>query len=251
MKGPELAAPRPLLALENLAKSWVSGGSLIHAVDDVSLAVHEGEFVSIYGPSGSGKSTLLMIAAGLVSPDDGAVWVDGRDIVDLTDAEASDHLRRTVGFVHQHFDLMAGVSAIDNAALKLLAERISRRRAQRTALPWLRSVGLEGRKRHTPDQLSGGEAQRVAIARALANEPKLLLADEPTGNLDTQSGDDVLSLFDRLRVERGLAVVLVTHDPEAAERSDRVYTLRDGKLTAGLQLATRRRPPQQRAAAQR
>jgi putative ABC transport system ATP-binding protein len=219
------------LELRGVAKQYQSGGETVRAVDGVSLAVAPGEVVALYGPSGSGKTTLLLLAAGLIAPSAGSVHFDGRDLAELSDQEAAEYQRRDVGFISQSFDLMAGVPAIDNAAVKLLADRVPLVVARREATPWLERVGLGRRLHHMPAHLSGGERQRVAIARALANGPRLVLADEPTGNLDTQRGAEVLELLMRVSRERDAAVVLVTHDPLAAEVADRVLTLRDGRLT--------------------
>ncbi len=218
------------LELNGVVKHYASGEETVRAVDGVSLAVAPGEVVALYGPSGSGKTTLLLLAAGLLAPDRGTVSFGGRDLGALSGAEAAAYQRRDVGFVSQSFDLLPGVPAVDNAAVKLLADRVPLAAARREARPWLEHVGLGHRVHHLPAHLSGGERQRVAIARALANGPRLVLADEPTGNLDTRRGGEVLALLLRVSREQGAAVVLVTHDPHAAEVADRVLTLRDGQL---------------------
>jgi putative ABC transport system ATP-binding protein len=218
------------LALRDVAKSYASGPEVVRAVDDVTLEVNVGEMVALFGPSGSGKTTLLMLAAALVKPDRGSVIFDGRDVGALTASEASDYRLHDVGVVFQDYELMPGVPAIENAAIKLLADPISLSTARRKALPWMRRVGLEHRLEASPDQLSGGERQRVAIARALANEPRLILADEPTGSLDTHRGLEILELLRDIAREQGAAVLLVTHDVQAADVADRVHTLRDGRL---------------------
>jgi putative ABC transport system ATP-binding protein len=171
-----------VLELDGVVKHYQGfGGEVIRAVDGVTLAIGAGELVALHGPSGSGKSTLLLLAAALMTPDAGVVRFEGRDLASLSAREAADYQRREVGFVYQSFHLMAGVPAIENAAIKLLADRVALKQARRAAIPWLERVGLAGRLNHTPDQLSGGERQRVAIARALVNEPRVILADEPTG----------------------------------------------------------------------
>ncbi|HKG03433.1 MAG TPA: ABC transporter ATP-binding protein [Conexibacter sp.] len=218
------------LELRDVVKHYPSGEETVRAVDGVTLAVAPGEVVALYGPSGSGKTTLLLLAAGLVAPDAGSVRFGGRDVGGLSDEQAAVYQRRDVGFISQSFDLLAGVPAVDNAAVKLLADRVPLAAARREATPWLERVGLGRRLHHMPAQLSGGERQRVAIARALANEPRLVLADEPTGNLDTRRGEEVLELLLSMSREREAAVVLVTHDPHAAEVADRMLTLRDGRL---------------------
>jgi ABC-type lipoprotein export system ATPase subunit len=227
-------SPRPrgaVLELDGVVKHYrTPGGEVVRAVDGVTLTVGAGELVALHGPSGSGKSTLLLLAAALMAPDMGAVRFDGRDLADLSPGEAADYQRRELGFVYQSFHLMAGVPATENAAIKLLADRVSLGQARRLAIPWLERVGLEARLSHTPDRLSGGERQRVAIARALVNEPRLILADEPTGSLDTRRGGEILALLSGIARQQRAAVVLVTHDPQAAAFADRVCTLCDGKL---------------------
>jgi putative ABC transport system ATP-binding protein len=222
------------LELRELVKHYSSGCELVRAVDGVSLSVGPGELVALYGPSGSGKSTLLLMIAGLLTPDGGSVLFDERDVTGLSAGEGARYRRRDVGFVFQSFHLMSGASALDNAALKLLGDGWSLRDARRVTRPWLQRVGLGEREGHTPEQLSMGERQRVAIARALAGEPRLLLTDEPTGNLDSKRGREILGLLRDLCHERGIPGLLVTHDPQATAFVDRVHTLRDGHLNEGL-----------------
>lgn len=219
-----------MLALEQVVKHYQSGTEAVPAVDNVTLSVSGGEMVALYGPSGSGKTTLLQLAAALLVPDAGKVTFDGRDLSSLTSNEADDYRRLDVGFVFQDIDLWRGVSARENAALKLVADPMSWRAALKQATTWLQRVGLGHKLDEVPEHLSGGERQRVAIATALANEPRLILADEPTGSLDTKRGHDILTLLHTIARERNAAVLLVTHDPQAAEIADRVHTLRDGKL---------------------
>ncbi len=221
-----------MLELRALTKRFQSGPELVTAVDGASLTVAAGELIALYGPSGSGKSTLLRIAAGITRPDAGSVLFEGRDVGAFGEREAVRYRRSELGFVWQSFQLQPGLSALDNAATKLLAEGLSFRRARARALGLLELVGLEARARHLPDQLSTGERQRVAIARALANDPKLVLADEPTGNLDTARGEQVLELLARACAERGIGVLLVTHDERAARFARRVLVLRDGRVEA-------------------
>jgi len=220
-----------VLGLHGVVKHYPGfGGEVVRAVDGVTLDVGAGEIVAMHGPSGSGKSTLLMLAAALMAPDLGTVRFEGRNLAELSASEAADYQRRRIGFIFQSFHLMAGVPAVENAAIKLLADRVPLKQARRAAVPWLERVGLSGRLNHTPDQLSGGERQRVAIARALVGEPRLILADEPTGSLDTQRGGEILALLSRIARQQQVAVLLVTHDPQAAAVADRVCTLRDGKI---------------------
>ncbi len=222
------------LELRELVKHYSSGSEVVRAVDGVSLTVAPGELVALYGPSGSGKTTLLLLTAGLLDPDRGSVWFGERDVTSLPAAEAARFRRREVGFVFQSFHLIAGASALDNAALKLLGDGWTLRDARRVTRPWLERVGLREREEHTPDKLSMGERQRVAIARALAGEPRLLLTDEPTGNLDSKRSREVLALLRDLCRERSIPGLLVTHDPQARAFVDRVHTLRDGHLSEGL-----------------
>jgi putative ABC transport system ATP-binding protein len=219
-----------LLELRDLVKHYPAiGGEPVRAVDGVSLAVQPGEMVALYGPSGSGKTTLLLMVATLLQPTSGAVLIGGRDVSSLTEREASHFRLSELGFIRQNFDLLPGVTAIDNATLKLL-KSMRWREAHRKIAPLLERLGLGERLEHRAELLSMGERQRVMIARALSTEPRLLLADEPTGSLDTQRGREVLELLTELCREHQVAIVLVSHDPQAAAYADRVYALRDGKL---------------------
>jgi putative ABC transport system ATP-binding protein len=222
------------LELTEVVKHYPARGETVRAVDGVSLKVEPGEFAALYGPSGSGKTTLLLLAAALMEPDSGSVKFGGSNVAHLSQRDAARYRRTDVGFVFQTFHLVPVASALDNAALKLLSEGLSLDQARHKARPWLERVGLGPRISHTPRELSKGECQRVAIARALANDPRLLLADEPTGNLDTNRSREILTLLRELCDEREIPVLLVTHDPEAATYADRVYTLRDGLLEEGL-----------------
>jgi putative ABC transport system ATP-binding protein len=220
-----------LIELDGLVKHYpVAGGETVRAVDGVSLSVAPGEMLALYGPSGSGKTTLLLMVATLLRPTAGSVSIDGRDVSSLTEREASHFRLQQLGFIRQNFDLLPGVSAIDNAILKLL-KSVRWRDARRQITPLLERLGLAERLSHRAETLSMGERQRVMIARALSTEPSLLLADEPTGSLDTQRSREVLDLLRELCRERGVAVVLVSHDPLAAGYADRTYALRDGKLS--------------------
>ncbi len=220
-----------MLELRELVKHFPAVyGEPVRAVDSVSLSVARGELVAIYGPSGSGKTTLLMLIAALLRPDAGEVLVDGRDVSELSPRDAARYRLSELGFVRQAVNLMPGGDALDNAALKLMGTDIGAREARGRIRPLLGRLGLQERSTHRPEQLSMGERQRVMIARALSTEPKLVLADEPTGNLDTQRGAEVLGLLQEICRERGAAVVLVTHDPQAASYADRVQALRDGRL---------------------
>ena len=226
-----------VLELEQVVKHYADLSEVVRAVDDVTLSVGAGEMTALYGPSGSGKSTLLLLAAALLAPDAGVVSFEGRGLASFSNEQIADYQRRDVGFIYQSFHLMTGVPAVENAAVKLLADGVSLRRARDAAVPWLERVGLEHRLDHVPERLSGGERQRVAIARALVNEPRLILADEPTGSVDSQRGAEIISLLADIAHERDVAVLLVTHDPQAAAIADRVYRLHDGKLLDGDSVA--------------
>jgi putative ABC transport system ATP-binding protein len=236
-----------VLELRDLEKHYPAvGGETVRAVDGVSLEVAAGEMVVLYGPSGSGKTTLLLMVATLLEPTSGSVVIAGRDVSSLSEREASSFRLSELGFIRQNFDLLPGVSAIDNAVLKLLGS-MRWRDARREITPLLERLGLGGRLEHRSETLSMGERQRVMIARALSTEPRLLLADEPTGSLDTQRGREVLELLRGLCRERGVAVVLVSHDPMAAAFADRVFALRDGVLAEHEPDLTRARPVAQPA----
>jgi putative ABC transport system ATP-binding protein len=221
-----------MLELEGVVKRYRGASEEVRAVDGVDLSLDAGEIVALLGPSGSGKTTLLLLIAALLQPDRGTIRFDGRDLSSLSESEASDYLLRDVGFIYQNYHLMPRVSAIENTSIKLLLGGVGSREAQAIARPWLERVGLGDRLRHKPHELSGGERQRIAIARALAGAPKLILADEPTGNLDSVRSEEIIELLRSIAHERGAAVLLVTHDAEAAAIADRRYTLRDGKLLA-------------------
>ncbi len=220
-----------MLELRELVKHFPAlSGPPVRAVDGVSLSVHSGEFVALYGPSGSGKTTLLMLIAALLRPDAGSIVLGGCDVSELSDREAANYRLHDLGFVRQSLNLIAGATALDNAALKLMGTDIGSREARRRIEPLLDRLGLAERSGHRAEQLSMGERQRVMIARALSTEPKLVLADEPTGSLDTERGRQVLALLAETCRERQVGVLLVTHDPQAAGFADRVYALRDGRL---------------------
>jgi putative ABC transport system ATP-binding protein len=220
-----------MLQLRDLVKHYdTAGGETVRAVDGVNLHVRPGELVALYGPSGSGKTTLLLMVATLLAPSAGTITIDERDVSSLSEREASRFRLQQLGFIRQNFDLLPGVTAIDNAALKLL-KTLRWRDAHRQIEPLLERLGLGGRLGHRAETLSMGERQRVMIARALSTEPSLLLADEPTGSLDSQRSREVLELLRELCRERNVATVLVSHDPLAAGYADRVLALRDGKLS--------------------
>ncbi len=219
-----------MLELHQVVKRYRSGGEDVRAVDGVSLQLQAGEMLALQGPSGSGKSTLLLLAAAALRADAGLVSYQGTDLATLSEDETAQYRLAEIGLVSQNTHLMARVSALENAATKLLLGGVALREARERASEWLERVGMAERARRTPEQLSGGERQRVAIARALAGEPKLILADEPTANLDSERSGAIVALLGELAREHGKAVLLVTHDPEAARAADRVLALRDGRL---------------------
>jgi putative ABC transport system ATP-binding protein len=220
-----------VLELRELVKHFrVGEGEPVRAVDGVSLSLEEGELLALYGPSGSGKSTLLMLIAALLRPDSGAVVLDGEEISAYSEEQAARYRLHDVGLVPQNPELLPGSRVIENAALKLWL--YDRRGAEARVRPLLERLGLGGRLTQRSEQLSVGERQRLMIAIALSTEPRLVLADEPTGSLDTRRGHEVLALLSEACRERGVAVLLATHDPQAAAFADRVLELRDGRLGA-------------------
>ena len=220
----------PAVEAVDVRRSYRLDGISVEALRGVSLRIDPGEYVAVVGPSGSGKSTLMHLLGCLDRPTDGLLRVGGRDVATLSDAELAELRNRTIGFVFQSFQLLGRTSALDNVALPLVYRGVRRAERRERAAAALTAVGLGHRLEHRPGQLSGGEQQRVAIARALVGEPSLLLADEPTGNLDTASGMEVMAILDSLVVDRGVAVVVVTHDLEVAELARRRIRVRDGLL---------------------
>lgn len=220
-----------MLELDRARKYYPSAEQTVHAVNDVSLTIRACEFAAIFGPSGSGKTTLLLLAAGLLRTDSGRVLFEGRDLASLPKQEVLSYRRTNLGFVFQTFNLVNGLTAEENVAIPLLLRGTPHRHALERARRGLAELGLERRADHTPKMLSGGEQQRVAIARALIGEPRLILADEPTGNLDGETGETVLDLLSTLPRERGAALILVTHDTSVSSHADRVLVMRDGTLT--------------------
>jgi len=233
-----------VLELEDVSKHYQGAGEQVHAVDGLTLRVNAGEMVAVHGPSGSGKTTLLLMIAALLVPDSGAIRYDGRDLASLSERQVSEYQLRDIGFIYQRFRLAPRVSALDNAARKLLIGGVRLREAQARAKPWLERVGLGERIDHMPSEMSGGEFQRVAIARVLACEPRLILADEPTGNLDSTRGREIVQLLRSIARERSSAVLLVTHDLAALEIADRSYALRDGRLSGADPTPTEPAPRQ-------
>jgi putative ABC transport system ATP-binding protein len=224
-----------MIRLEGIDKSYGSGAIAVTVLRGIDLTVEEGEFVAIMGPSGSGKSTLMNLIGCLDRPDSGSVLLDGKEVSRASEGELAYIRNRTIGFIFQNFQLLPRMNALRNVELPLVYAGVSQRERKKQGQEALERVGLQDRMHHLPSELSGGQQQRVAIARALVNRPKLLLADEPTGALDTRSGETVLALFRELHQE-GKTVVMITHDPDVARHADRQILIRDGvmiKDTAG------------------
>ena len=226
--------PEPVIRASNITRNLKLGSHLVHALRGVNLEILPKEMVGIIGPSGSGKSTLLGIIGGLDSPTEGMIEIDGVDITRMGENQLTDIRNRKIGFIFQFFNLIPTLTAVENVALPIEFAQVPRHKPNRRAMELLEMLGLDGRFHHRPNELSGGQQQRVAIARALANDPPILLADEPTGNLDTQSGDTVMEALNRIRDEKGTTVVLVTHDRSLASQMDRVLTLVDGVIVDGV-----------------
>jgi putative ABC transport system ATP-binding protein len=238
----------PAAEAVDVRRSYQLDGIAVEALRGVSLRIEEREYVAIVGPSGSGKSTLMHLLGCLDRPTSGELRIGGRDVSSMSDVELAERRNHTIGFVFQSFQLLGRTSALDNVSLPLVYRGVRRSERLDRAAAALASVGLGHRLHHRPGQLSGGEQQRVAIARALVGEPTLLLADEPTGNLDTRSGADVMATLERLNADRGVAVVVVTHDPEVAAMARRRIALRDGLVESDSGAVGAGRRPSERTA---
>lgn len=214
------------ISIQNIKKHFLQGKNTIHVLDDISLEIKTGEVIALLGKSGSGKTTMLSLLAGLEKPDHGKILVDQTDLTKLSEEALCDWRARNLGIVFQQFHLIAHLSAYENVMLSL---EINGKEDKAVAMNWLKLVGLEGRENHYPSMLSGGEQQRVAIARALAFEPAFLLADEPTGNLDVETGKQVIDTLFRMVKAKGTTMILVTHDEELAQKADRIVRLVGGK----------------------
>ncbi|HET9900500.1 MAG TPA: ABC transporter ATP-binding protein [Actinomycetes bacterium] len=220
----------PAIEAVDVTRTYELEGVRVDALRGVTLQIDTGEFVAVIGPSGSGKSTLMHLLGCLDRPSSGVLRVGGRDVSTMSDSELAELRNTTVGFVFQSFQLLARTTAVDNVALPLVYRGVRRGERKQRAEAALREVGLGHRLRHRPTQMSGGEQQRVAIARALVGEPQVLLADEPTGNLDTRTGDEVMTILEQLNAERDVAIVLVTHEADIARRARRQLHVRDGQI---------------------
>lgn len=220
----------PLIRVENVAKKFHRGHETIVALDDVSLDVFKGELVAIVGPSGSGKTTLTHIIGGLSSPDGGSVSIAGETLKKQSDKALSRYRNRDVGFIFQSFSLISSYSALENVMIPLVVANIPSKKRREVSEKYLKLVGLEKRMHQRANELSGGERQRVAIARALVNQPKIIIADEPTGSLDSVRGNEIMTILETLSHKHGISVVMVTHDLALARRADRQIHIRDGRI---------------------
>lgn len=221
------------LQARDLTKTFRQGANVVQALSGVSLTIEPGQFAAIMGPSGSGKSTLLHVIAGLTRPDQGDVSIEGEPLSRFSDAQLTDFRRRRIGLVFQQFNLIPALTALDNVMLPLLAEGGHERTEDRErAVALLKRLGLESRMEHRPDAMSGGEQQRVAIARALVTNPAVILADEPTGSLDSSNGTAICSLLKELNADEGRAIVVVTHEPSVAAWANRIVVMKDGTICA-------------------
>lgn len=219
-----------MIELNNVSRVYTLGGETIKALDKIDLSIKEGEFIAIMGPSGSGKSTFLNLIGGLDYPDSGQITVDNKDLSKMKDKELSRFRNQEIGFIFQAFHLQPLLTAVENVSMPLKFGRVKLKERRKRAQEILKMMGLEKRMKHKPSELSAGQRQRVSIARAMVTNPKILLADEPTGNLDSKNGKVIIELLKDLVNKKRLTVVMVTHDPEMAKLADRVINIHDGKI---------------------
>src|SRR6266550_1263360 len=231
---------RPVIELDHIHKTYTMGDVEVHALRGVSLTVREGEFVAIMGASGSGKSTTMNIIGCLDQPTRGQYVLDGQDVSKMSKDERADIRCQKIGFVFQGFNLLSRTSALENVELPMLYAGVEATQRDQRAMEALTAVGLAGREQNHPNQLSGGQQQRVAVARALVNNPALILADEPTGNLDSRTSVEVMEIFQRLNRERGITLILLTHEPDIADYAQRVVVFKDGKIKKDYQIESPR-----------
>src|SRR5687767_10616118 len=236
----QIPEARPVIELDHIHKVYTMGDVEVHALRGVSLAIREGEFVAIMGASGSGKSTTMNIIGCLDRPTRGTYILDGEDVSEMSKDQRADIRCQKIGFVFQGFNLLSRTSALENVELPMLYAGVETAERDRRAMEALSAVGLAGREQNHPNQLSGGQQQRVAVARALVNNPALILADEPTGNLDSRTSVEVMEIFQRLNRERDITLVLVTHEPDIAQYADRVIVFKDGKIKSDYKVENKR-----------
>ena len=236
----EIPQTRAVIQLENIHKTYTMGDVQVHALRGASLRIRAGEFVAIMGASGSGKSTTMNIIGCLDRPTKGTYILDGQDVSELSKDERADIRSRKIGFVFQGFNLLSRTSALENVELPMLYAGVTGAQRHQRAMQSLAAVGLAGREQNHPNQLSGGQQQRVAVARALVNDPALILADEPTGNLDSRTSVEVMEIFQRLNRERGITLVLVTHESDIAQYAQRIVVFKDGKIRKDYQVEDQR-----------
>lgn len=220
-----------MIELKNVTKTYELGGEKIFALDHVDLKIDKGDFIAIMGPSGSGKSTLANVIGGLDMPDEGEVLVDGQNISKIGDAELSSYRNKKIGFVFQSYNLHPIYSALENVMVPLIFSGINLKEREKRAFDCLKAVGLEDRTKHRSNQLSGGQRQRVCIARALANNPEVIIADEPTGNLDSKKGAEIVEILKNLNEKAGITLVIISHDQSVAKQAKRVITIKDGRIS--------------------
>ncbi len=222
-----------MIEMKNVSKIYNMGKEKVIALDDVSLKINKGEFVAIVGPSGSGKSTLMHIVGGLDSPTNGDIFIEGNDISKLKDKKLSKYRNEKIGFVFQAFNLENSQTALENVMMPLIFAGVSKKERKERAKKALEIVGLSNLEKHKPNEMSGGQRQRVSIARALVNNPQIVFADEPTGNLDSKSGESIMNLFHEIN-NKGFTVIMVTHNPEEAKRAKRVIEIKDGRIISDI-----------------